>query len=235
MAVLISNPEAPADGKSSPPHNPMFVRLFGEINMRLTKIICGPLFFSTVLVSTSAFAVNMDAHAHHHHPMSTESSQAVVDYSLPKVNLVRQDGKTVPLADELNDGRPVILNFIYTTCTTVCPLTSQTFSQLQTALGSDKYKVHLVSISIDPEEDTPARLQKYAQKFGADSEWNHYTGSVEASIATQRAFDVYRGDKMNHNPVTLLRSAPGKPWLRIDGFSSAADLLNAYRNLVAVK
>lgn len=159
----------------------------------------------------------------------------VVDYNVPQVNLVRQDGKTVLLTQELNDGRPVILNFIYTTCTTVCPMTSQTFSQLQTALGSDKYKVHLVSISIDPEEDTPARLQKYAKKFGADSEWNHYTGSVEASIATQRAFDVYRGDKMNHNPVTLLRGAPGKPWLRIDGFSSSVDLLNAYRNLIAAR
>jgi len=172
----------------------------------------------------------------HHHHMATApaSARTMVGYSLPNVDLIREDGKTVSLVKELNDGRPVILNFIYTTCTTVCPITSQTFSQLQTALGSEKNKVHLVSISIDPEQDTPARLQQYAKKFRAGPEWNHYTGSVEASIAAQRAFDVYRGDKMNHNPVTLLRAVPGRPWVRVDGFSTAADLLNEYRSLTAV-
>jgi protein SCO1/2 len=166
--------------------------------------------------------------------MASGSGRIMVDvYNLPNVELVREDGKTVSLLKELNDGRPVILNFIYTTCTTVCPVTSQTFSLLQTALASEKNEVHLVSISIDPEQDTPARLQQYAKKFGAGSAWNHYTGSVAASIAAQHAFDVYRGDKMNHNPVTFLRLKPGRPWLRIDGFSTAADLLNQYRKLVA--
>ncbi|WP_414648746.1 SCO family protein [Collimonas sp.] len=175
-----------------------------------------------------------DPHAHHHHMMS-EIMRSTVDYTPPPVSLVREDGKAVSLISELNDGRPVILTFIYTTCTSICPMISQTLSQLQSDLGSDRNKVHMMSISIDPEQDTPARLTEYAKKYGAGPEWQHYTGTVEASVATQRAFDVYRGDKMNHNPVTLLRAAPGKPWLRIDGFATVAELLGAYHELVAAK
>jgi len=203
---------------------------------RLKKLFHGSLFVAAVSLASFACAQSPDPHDHHHHmEMAPESGRIMVGvYNLPNVELVREDGKTVSLLKELNDGRPVILNFIYTTCTTVCPVTSQTFSLLQTALASEKNKVHLVSISIDPEQDTPARLQQYAKKFGAGSAWNHYTGSVAASIAAQHAFDVYRGDKMNHNPVTFLRAKPGRPWLRIDGFSTAADLLTQYRNLAAV-
>jgi protein SCO1/2 len=90
-----------------------------------------------------------------------------------------------------------------------------------------------MSISIDPEQDTPTRLTEYARKFHAGPEWQYYTGTLAASIAAQRAFDVYRGEKMRHTPVTLLRSAPGKPWLRIEGFVTPDELLDDYRRLVA--
>ena len=76
-------------------------------------------------------------------------------------------------------------------------------------------------------------MREYATRFGAGPEWQHYTGTVAASITTQNAFNVYHEDKMNHNPVVLLRAAPGKPWLRIDGLATADDLLHAYQNLVA--
>jgi len=165
-----------------------------------------------------------DPHAHHHHVMP-EQLRSVADYAVPDVKLVRDDGKTVLLDTELNDGRVVVLNFIYTTCTSVCPLTSQTFSQLQNKLGPARDHVHLMSISIDPEQDTPARLREYAAKFGAGRQWQHYTGSLAASIAAQAAFNVYRGDKMSHVPATLVRAAPGAPWVRIDGFATADQLL----------
>jgi protein SCO1 len=172
-----------------------------------------------------------DAHAAHHQMMANnEITRSVVTYPVPQVTLVRQDGVGVSLDQEVNDGRPVVMNFIYTTCTTICPLTSQTFRALQDRLGPERAKVHLVSISIDPEQDTPARLTEYAARFHADSEWQHYTGTLAASIQAQRAFGVYRGDKMNHTPVTLLRAAPGEAWIRLDGFATADDLLAELHN-----
>jgi len=177
----------------------------------------------------------VDPHAHHRHLMGTmkRATRSTAEYAVPAVNLVRDDGKTVSLKDELDDGRPVVLNFIFTTCATICPVMSGTFAQLQHKLGAERDRVHLISISIDPEEDIPQRLAAYARQFKAGPQWRLYTGTVESSIAVQRAFAAYRGDKMNHIPVTFLRAAPGQPWLRIEGFASSDELATELRSLVA--
>jgi protein SCO1 len=172
-------------------------------------------------------------HEHHQHAHSAaDIKRTEVAYKVPGLTLVRQDGTKAEFPAQLDDGRPVILDFIYTSCTAVCPVTSQVFSQLQEKLGRDRDKVNMISISIDPEYDTPARLTEYARKFHAAAQWQHYTGTTQASIAMQKAFDVYRGDKMNHSPVTFLRAAPGKPWVRLDGFATPDRLVREYRDLV---
>jgi protein SCO1/2 len=183
------------------------------------------------LSATAAHDPN-DPHAHHHHA-AAKTVRSTAEYVVPDVKLVRDDGKSVTLKQELGDGRPVVMNFIYTTCTSICPLSSQTFADLQALLGAGRSKVHLVSISIDPEEDTPQRLREYAQKFGAGPEWQHYTGTLAASLAAQRAFNVDRGGKMNHAPVTLIRLAQGNRWIRIDGFATADQLAGELRDAVA--
>lgn len=198
--------------------------------LAVAACVTGPL---TSLTFAENGQDTLDPHAHHHHHVMPETTRRMADYTIPQVRLVREDGKTVSLRDELNDGRPVVLSFIYTTCTTICPVVSQTLSQLQRKLGNDRDRVHLVSISIDPEEDTPARLAAYARKYSAGPGWQHYTGTLSASIAAQRAFDAYRGNKMSHTPVTFLRAAPDKPWIRIDGFATADDLLGEIRTMLA--
>jgi protein SCO1/2 len=190
------------------------------------------------LAASETMNMNMDMHdheqhEHHHHAqIADELKRTEVAYKVPAVTLVRQDGTKVEFPQQLDDGHPVILDFIYTSCTSVCPVTSQVFSQLQDQLGKDRDNVHMISISIDPEYDTPARLTQYASKYHAGPEWQHYTGTTQASIAMQKAFDVYRGDKMDHSPVTFLRAAPGKPWVRLEGFATPDILVRAYRDLI---
>jgi protein SCO1 len=188
-------------------------------------------------VAPVAFAADNDAeaHAHHHHAAIPASARTTVNYTVPDVALVRDDGKQVQLSSEMNDGRPVVLTFIYTTCTTVCPLTSRVLSELQGKLGAARDSVHLMSISIDPEQDTPARLREYAQGYGAGPEWQHYTGTLASSVAAQRAFAVYRGDKMSHVPVTLVRTGHDSQWVRIDGFATADQLLAELQHVVAAQ
>jgi protein SCO1/2 len=99
------------------------------------------------------------------------------------------------------------------------------FEQFQGELGAGRASVHLMSISIDPEQDTPARLRTYARQFHACKSWNHYSGTMGAVTAVQRAFNAYRGDKMSHVPLTLLRAAPDAPWVRFDGFARADELM----------
>jgi protein SCO1/2 len=182
----------------------------------------------------AAWAQSMADHSHHHgHEMAAGAAKRSVEsYKVPALDLVRQDGKPASLPAELDDGRPVMLNFIYTSCTAICPLTTQVFSQVQEKLGADKATLHMVSISIDPEYDTPARLTEFARKHQAGAQWQFYTGSREASVAVQKSFNAYRGDKMNHVPITYLRAAPGKPWVRLDGMRSPDDLVKEYRALL---
>ncbi len=161
------------------------------------------------------------------------ATRSIRAYTVPAVHLLRDDGKDVSLREEMDDGRPVVLNFIFTTCTDICPLMSSVLEQFQRRLGADAAGVHVMSISIDPEHDTPARLAAYARKYHAGPGWQHYGGTLGASVTAQQAFDVYRGGKMSHTAVTLMRAAPGKPWLRLDGVVGPDALVRAYRELLA--
>jgi protein SCO1/2 len=163
------------------------------------------------------------------------ATRSTASYNIPPVSLVREDGKTVSLPEELDDGKPVVLTFIFTSCATICPVMSALFSQLQNRLGVDQSRVHMASISIDPERDRPERLAEYAKRYHAGPQWHYYTGTVQASVAVQRAFDTYRGDKMNHSPVTFVRARPGAPWLRIDGYATPDELAGEVRPLLAAR
>jgi protein SCO1 len=115
----------------------------------------------------------------------------------------------------------------------VCPVLTATFSQVQAALGDERNALRMVSISIDPEHDTPARLAAYAAKFHAGPQWRFLTGSLSDIVAVQKAFDAYRGEKTSHVPLTFLRASPDAPWVRIEGFASAAELVREYHALLA--
>jgi protein SCO1/2 len=170
-----------------------------------------------------------------HAGSASKVTRTTVNYTVPDIQLVRDDGTTVSLPDEMNDGRPVVLNFVFTTCGSICPLMSHIFGQFQQRIDKQGVNVHLMSISTDPEQDTPERLREYARQFGAGSSWQHYTGTLQASQVAQRAFDVYRGDKMSHTPVTLVRIAPGQPWHRIDGFVTPDELVHEFHQLLAAR
>ena len=79
---------------------------------------------------------------------------------------------------------------------------------------------------------TPVSLMRFDGVSFTPFPVKDYTGTIEASLSTQQAFGVYRGDKMSHALVTLLRAAPGQPWRRIDGLLAADDLLAEYHRLL---
>jgi cytochrome oxidase Cu insertion factor (SCO1/SenC/PrrC family) len=156
-------------------------------------------------------------------------SRSAADYRPPDVTLVDPSGARVRLATELAAGGPVLLQFIFTTCSTVCPVLSGTFAAVQEKLP----EVRLLSISIDPEVDTPARLAEYGRRFQAGPHWRLLGGRLDDVIAVERAFDAYRGNKMRHEPLTFLHPGPRRPWLRLEGFLSAAELTAEVRRAAA--
>jgi protein SCO1 len=184
----------------------------------------------------SAGQVALGAEGHDHAAVSEQAgtvkpegpSRSELSVQLPEVSVIRQDGKPVKFKEAVDDGRPVMLNFIFTSCPGICPVLSQIFTRIQGKLGAEAGKLHLASVSIDPENDTPEKLREYAKKFKAGPAWDHYTGTQQASIAIQKAFKAYRGDKMNHAPVIFFRAAPEKPWIRLEGFVSPELLIGEY-------
>jgi len=172
-----------------------------------------------------------DPHAHHRAMMQNTNnySKLYSSYDLPPHTLKDKNGNDVNLHDFLHDDKPFIVSFIFTTCTTICPILTATLSSAQDKLMASPIKPLLVSISIDPEVDTPDKLTAYAKKFKASEDWVFLTGKLNDIIEVQRSLGVYRGTKLNHEPVTLMK-APNKKWLALNGFTSASDLINEYRS-----
>ena len=164
---------------------------------------------------------------------STATTDAVVRsehrYTLPALRLQRADGRLLTLAEALADGRPVVMTFMYGSCATVCPITNQTLVAFEQALGPELARVNVVSISIDPDHDSVRRLAEHARRTGARGSF--FTGDPAASEAVQRAFDAWRGDKMNHQPVFLLSADPLRHWVRLDGLVLPDRLMAEFRRL----
>jgi protein SCO1 len=159
-------------------------------------------------------------------------ARSEVSVEIPDVTLVRTDGTRLSLRKILSDGRPVMAQFIFSTCPTICPVMSAVFATVREELGPERKNLRMVSFTIDPEHDTPEVLGEYARLFGADEEWFFLTGSFADMTTVQRAFGAYDGNKMNHAPYTFMRKSPGSPWVRVDEIMSAEDLGREAREML---
>lgn len=95
---------------------------------------------------------------------------------LPEFSLVNRDGRTIRLEDLA--GAPWVADFIFTRCPASCPMMSARMARLERSLPRD-LDLLLVSISVDPEHDTPEVLERYARKYQAPERWLFLTGERE--------------------------------------------------------
>jgi protein SCO1 len=155
-----------------------------------------------------AFPASLGAHE------AGDEQQLPVIGSAPPFALTSQDGKPVALADLR--GKVVAVTFIYTECPDICPMLTQKMVQVQDELGADfGAKVAFVSITLDPEHDTPEVLKDYAQFWGAKPEgWSFLTGSPEAVRDVSRRYGVFFAKKedgsVDHTQLTSLVDAAGQ-------------------------
>jgi len=181
-----------------------------------------------VFASVSADAqTEPDKHAAHRAAMQkTRYEVSTEHYTIPDVELLDQSGTSVSLRTLLDTEQPIALNFIFTTCTTICPVMTATFAQMRRALGDAGDQLRLVSISIDPEYDRPDKLKAYGEQFRAGPGWDFLTGDGADIAWVLKSLDSYAGSKMNHQPVTLLKRPGSESWTRIEGLASGKDLAN---------
>jgi protein SCO1/2 len=166
----------------------------------------------------------VDEHAHHRQMLAAPAINVLTDreYAIPDLRLQNERGDTVALRELLDGDRGLAVNFIFTTCTTICPVMTATLLQLQRELAGRPDAPRYVSISIDPDYDSAQVLHAYAERFGAN--WTFLTGSRDDVIEVLQAFNAYRGNKNNHAPVTLFRRPAADRWIRVEGLASAGEL-----------
>lgn len=156
-------------------------------------------------------------------PAIADDARVDARVTVPDVALVDQYGKTTRLP-ELLRGKTAAVNFIFTSCTTICSPMGANFGALQTKLG-DRKDVALVSVSIDPVMDTPERLKQWSARFKAQPGWTLLTGQQRDIEVVLRAFGVFTGDRVSHAPVVMIGNHATGKWTRANGLAPAAELL----------
>lgn len=133
----------------------------------------------------------------------------------PNLPVMDQDGKSYTFYDDLIKGKTVVVNFIYTHCPDLCPLTTARMSQLQTSLGDKLGRdVFFYSITVDPKRDTPEELKKFADAFGAKNGWRFLTGDPESIKKINHALgDRSRKLSEHRNEIVIGNDATGV-WAR---------------------
>lgn len=155
--------------------------------------------------------------------------RSVEKYTMPDVTLVNQDGKKVRFKALIESDQPVVVDFIYATCTTICPVLSVGYVNLQNKLKDSPQKPRLISITIDPENDTPRTMKEYLKRYNARPGWDFLTGSRGDIDKVMRAFNAYIPDKMSHYPLNLIRSPKDGSWVRLFGILSSKEFVNEYQ------
>lgn len=192
------------------------------------------------LLSCPVWALADSGHAHP--PLEMEPPKAQViesradDITLFDLELVDQEGAPLKFKSEVIGDRLVVVDFIYTTCTTACPIQTAIFSHLQEALGSRLgTEVFLVSLSVDPATDIPPRLKAYAEKHKAREGWIWLTGRKPAVDEVLLGLRAYSSDLDEHPSMILIGDGKVGGWTRYYGFPHVEGLLAKIDELAALK
>jgi protein SCO1 len=167
-------------------------------------------------------------HSEHaeHAGHATQAAPDTISLNFRDTALTDQNGKSVRLKSDVLGDRLVIMDFVYTSCTTVCPVVSAVLAQVQEKLGPRLGKeVALVSVTVDPQRDTPARLKTYSAKHGARSGWSWLTGSPANVNEVLKSAGTYTPNFEDHPVVILIGDPRTGQWTRHYGFADPKDLL----------
>lgn len=155
--------------------------------------------------------------------------RTIETYTMPDVTLINQDGKKVRFKELIESNEPVVVDFIYGTCTTICPILSAGYTNLQNKLGPDSSKVRLISISIDPENDTPKVMKEYLKRYRAKPGWDFLSGNRRDINRVMYAFNSYFRNKMDHKALTFIRTPSDGKWVRLYGLISSTEFVAEFK------
>ena len=180
-----------------------------------------PSLLTALLVMPTLTWADEDPHANHRDMMKQKSESAgeSVDIDLRDRVLVDHNGEDVQFVTDVIGDNIVVMDFVYTTCTTICPVLSALFTQVQRKLGEHVGDdVWLVSMSVDPIRDTPQRLNAYSAKHRAGDGWIWLTGPKPAVDDVLTGLGAYTSNFEDHPSMVLIGDGRTGEWTRLFGF-----------------
>ncbi len=154
------------------------------------------------------------------------------DGYVPNLPVQAQDGKTYAFYDELIKDKIVVINFIFTGCTQLCPLTTARLAavkdQLGDAVGRD---IYFYSISLDPLNDTPSALKKFSDGFKIGSGWMFLTGKPDDMQNIRDHLGERNRDIGEHQALVILANDKTGEWGKDSAMSETAHLVETIRGL----
>ncbi len=159
-------------------------------------------------------------------PASKPEDSTFNSAKFPNARVLDQNGKQLNFYTDLIKGKSVAINFVFTTCTAICPSLTATFRRVQQEARDRGLEVQLISISVDPSVDTPERLNEFAKKFKAEAGWTFVTGDKAEIDSVLKALGVAVVNKNDHTPMVLIGNDATDHWTRTYGLSSPATIVN---------
>ncbi len=151
--------------------------------------------------------------------------------NIPDVELLDQNGRKIHFYTDLVKGHTVVINFIFTTCTTICPPLGATFARVQKELGDKAGRnVRFISISVDPATDTPERLKSWAAKFHGGDNWTLVTGNKPKVDELLRALGASSARREDHSPTVLIGNDAHGSWTRAYGLAKTSQIIQLIDN-----
>ena len=149
------------------------------------------------------------------------------------VELIDQDGQKVRFYSDVLKNKIVAINTFFTTCTNICPPMNRNFEKMQEALGDRLGKdVFLVSITVDPATDTPARLKEYGRRFHARPGWLFLTGKKENVDWALYKLGQYVETKDDHTNIFIIGNEPKGLWKKAFGLARAEELIRILDDVI---
>lgn len=154
----------------------------------------------------------------------------------PNTVLVTQDNKPVRFFDDLLKGKTVVINFIFTTCTGVCPPMTANLLKVQEQLGERVGKdIHMITFSVDPTVDTPEKLREYAEKYKVKSGWYFLSGKKEDVDTVLRKIGGFVKDKNDHSTLIIAGNVETGQWVKLFAMSKPAQIAREVLKLADAK
>lgn len=161
-------------------------------------------------------------------------ADAVLRVDFPDVELVDTDGQRLRYYPALVEDRVVAVQFIFTSCRFACPLLGTHFRRVQELVGEPMGgAVRLLSISVDPLNDSPERLANWAERHGAGPGWSQLTGARSEIDTVLKALGAYVADRNDHTSFVLVGDDRQGVWRRMDGMSPPQAIADEIARLLA--